>query len=679
MLLGVLSVCTFGLSQTQPTFTYTCRAKAISLVLEDFVKETGIKVKASTVGVRPVVLKVDNMPTRRFLDELARVTYSHWEQQGDWSVLVRPADWANRLNSDSMAMRTKAIEKQLQSNAVSLGRGLDFSDKAVKGYVASAIAERRQHQDNPVGSSQVAIRVGNHRPPSSFLLIEALRRIPAKTYASIGLNECLVFSSLPNRYQRALPYPPSAIAEYLGAQRKLASAVKQLPPSDLYKYYIGNSGYSSPGAKAQAPFSKFLIRIRNQHLSYLTIELFVVSELGEILDQQSVGVSIQPNSPDVAGSELITLSPESMKLVKAVGAVGGSREEYPTANWSGPAMTKEVREIIIDPVKHEPLSFHVSDVLLGVATKSQKQLIAAPPDSTFQYLAALGINGKVRYYPSFLSLVGGSIRVDGDVMSVRASDSIGAEETDRGALAKVMGALNERGFARLSEIIDYASTVRLPAQHIYLGVGEAVISMVSPETIEQIRSATRVSIEAYRSLGVAQLSGGTAINIPSRSWTPKLENLVLTQLLNNAYGIYFQSGTTQIEQQEITEALMRFNFADLQMLVTKHKSDVVYASDEKGNHAFLQGGQLIQSKNRYKSYRMANLEFIMMTPALASQPLNQGGWGYLRDVFITGDKDLSYAELPESLLKQAKQPYQNYIYADYKYFPGNRGKIPPHP
>ncbi|MEQ1821204.1 MAG: hypothetical protein ABL949_01715 [Fimbriimonadaceae bacterium] len=678
-MLGVLSFYVLGLAQTEITFTYTCKAKPIHAVLAEFSKETGIKVKARAVGERPLVLKVDKMHTRRFLDEVAKVVHGKWKQDGEWLVLDRDGDWASRLQILGIEARAKSLERSMAENVRLLSQSTDFSDGSIKSMIASALRSRDYYVANPPEGGSVAIQVGDGKNPCSYFLLEAMKKLSPKELASLGPNEMKVYSSAPNRFQYALPYRPEASGQYLAAREKLATVMKKLPPSDLFTYYVGNS-YSGPGQKAKGKYAKFLLRARNLYQNYIYLDLFVVSESGEVLDQLSMGVTPQPMAHDHGfRPTTVTLSPESWDLVQALrfDYSDPSGSIFPVANWTAPKLSSRAKEILLSPESHEPLSYHVSEVLLAFATNAGKQLIAAPPDNMVPLVASWFPQSKGTAYPSNFNVAGADYEVESDLIEISANGIYGSSEVSRPALGTLMRQMHSQGYANFSDLEEFTEKSGAFGSIQGGGLDASYVGSVNSRLISMLGGITPTAFMAHKGLGVRKMPVGKVTVSPSASWPKELVPAVYRQILRNMGGAYFP-GTTEIDHQEITEVLGKLDTTQLQMKVSRQLIDLAFATDERGNHAFLPAYSVVAMKTKYKTYRMAKGTSDHMIPTIGEAELSP--IGYLQDVQIVGTKELTFDELPKDFIKQAGQSLR--VTNSQQFSPrdsGYRPRIPPSP
>jgi hypothetical protein len=195
--------------------------------------------------------------------------------------------------------------------------------------------------------------------------------------------------------------------------------------------------------------------------------------------------------------------------------------------------------------------------------------------------------------------------------------------------------------------------------------------------MSMMESMTTASLKAHRLLGVSKMPFGKLQVIESASLPRDIVPMVMQQVLRITGGFY-TNGATEIEQQEITEALAKYNSSQLQIKVNRQVTDLAYATDENGNHAFLHPTAVASMKDKYKTYRMAKAAYDYVYPALGSADLS--AFGPLQDVEITGTEDLTYDQLPKAFTSQAGVVVRNSW--GFRFDPQDRGyrpRIPPSP
>ena len=121
----------------------------------------------------------------------------------------------------------------------------------------------------------------------------------------------------------------------------------------------------------------------------LAIEVKVVDRTGKVIGsaRDSFGTEqfqeLQAKMEDRSDPAPVPLSDASQKIGKALAQGGMSPDPAPA----------DLLPLILNPERHDPLSFGTSDALVGLADRIQANLVAAPSDLAFFLTMAFSSNG----------------------------------------------------------------------------------------------------------------------------------------------------------------------------------------------------------------------------------------------------------------------------------------------
>jgi hypothetical protein len=483
---AAFGICGSALAQPPATVTVEARASTVTTFLSKLESSDGIKVSCpANLGNEVIVVKCSSAPADELLSNIAYILNSDWQARDE--CIVRPTDRQKELQEADEREIRSLISAFLESERAFIAKHSD-AEATVNATVASLRQlgiDLRNPPYNPSANFNPKI-VSATRVLLSSLLIE----VGPDVLSQLPYGRTVVYSSSPTRSQRKLELEVQPLLDtYLKSQRTLIESF----PWELYSdeearpwavRLLAEANRASLGIRK---INLFLIRTES-----LICELAVYAPSGEIISVAGVTISLAEPSVDddpfslgaSATAPLSSLSVEFNQLLP-LGRLG--KWQTLMSNFANPS--ELLRKAMSDPAKHDPLSYAVSDALLGLAKELGVDMAACVSDSLNDDMFAVIRDGEIRLL-DFLKLLSKhhQVSLKNGWLLIRPKSPIRAEmaRVPRPALKQfVQKALMEKGIylrnysvfcynARQSAFVSsvaetYATFVALTNGHTSIG------------------------------------------------------------------------------------------------------------------------------------------------------------------------------------------------------------------
>ena len=702
-----------GWSQDQApvtTVTYRTGAAPLRTVVADLAKLTHLKLSVSTLRDQPVVLAVKDIPVKALFARLATMTDAVWEKDGDTYVLSRDKGRereAEGVEAEDRAVRFgPAIETYIKTHAADA----DWSEKAIADRIQKdkEAAERLQTQ---VQGNDGAVQVisSSDVTPGGSVLLEALRKLPVRVLASLKPGQRVVFATVPNVMQKALPYNASnSIADFVTAYNRLAAA-SQKEAAD--RPTTGNVQTQLNGVTQPTDgVAKMILAIsRPAKDQGISLDAFLVDRRGNILDNPHIWLTPEmPKAPEVpAGIDgkvkwtdatralLRALRPSQAQSGNSISfniRLGGDMSASLGADSPHSLLDADMTKLFADPVANEPLSYFVTETLFALADQTGESVMAMVPDSMFGDMAMklngseIGLKTLWTQAPAF------GIAIDHDADGYLVHPRLFAEadrcRINRPELARLTQGIAKKDYANLDEISRYS--LAAPAIWDDSNLDGTWLRALSPATLDQYdQGPTHLTyLRLYGTLTPAQRaadSNRARINFLQLS---NQQKALIEQIAYAATGpMMIGNGTmmmvssspatpggrqprqTQIAMREPTEALPNglppMGMPDL----VRKWEDGVFSRGADGHGTFFSAGDIglrmginpgslppgMKYETSFERMLLAELTDITMTLTFARTPKSET----LRDANLkAGSSTYTMATLPKGMLDRIDRARQ---------------------
>jgi len=247
------------------TVSLTIPAAPVNAVLKQLSQITGKRYEArGDVGDEIVCVRVTNVNPDDLRAKLAEVTGGEWRPAQDSQVLVSSPAFEKRERDEAAATDRAGIQKSLQELSAQFNRNPTFNKKAAQEVINRINVDVQAYQkitNDPPSVAEMANR--QNGTPAQRLLIRLLQAIPLDDITGFPDGAKVVYSSQPNRMQRAFPSSSgSLISQFVGEEKSWESTARTtklssggtidipLFPETFKINLIFNNWEGGPGASA---------------------------------------------------------------------------------------------------------------------------------------------------------------------------------------------------------------------------------------------------------------------------------------------------------------------------------------------------------------------------------------------------------------------------------------------
>lgn len=438
-----------------PAITYTSKAAPLARILEEVAAKTGETYRLAPALHDEIVLaRLREVTPEVFRARLAAALSARWDREGTaWVLVPNPS-----------ARQQELVEER------------------------NALIERLRHQ-----IANLAQESGPGDPdPWDQAGLAFLRAVGPEVLADIPRGARVVFATSPNRMQRPLPsavlnFVPDIVRKHNeGVDRDALENRPREQEEIEFMNMMRRMGLMPPDLRRiETPPAKMVVVVSNS-VEWWSRSLFVKGYLfdaeGRLLaytdDMGSLGLDSwldamneeeeQEVEPDPTPKIQVSETAAAYELLLTESFMREDHEEVPA----------EILALGARPDLHEPLSFGVSEMILGVAEHHGWNVIASVPD---RLLVDLIVNHiTVRECLADLDYERMAIDTDGDWWLLRsktaASDRL--RRTNRAVLAEFITQARNQGTVTLEVLAQFALAV--PAFDVDEFAFDGLLSQVAP-------------------------------------------------------------------------------------------------------------------------------------------------------------------------------------------------------
>lgn len=358
------------------------RTVAIPLyrALDEISKQAGVKLTVSDeLADEPIILVLSSPTTKEVMDHVAAAVGASWKDKGKGEFyLERTAEMEEKLENEIERLRTTRLQQGIDLCVASAKLGeVDSADASAR-YAKSLAGAIKLFETDPDKYESVAAL--EPQTPANRALASFLKLIPAEALAPFELGDQVCYSTQPNSLQREIPGDTEAIvAQLTKEQNEFADAFAKEHPASLKDQARAVEHWVS---RVNAPIAKVVLSfVFYQDLPGVT--MIAIDASGKALLMGTTSLIAEPWSKYFArqgallasakNEEQIELSPESQVVRRA-------KDKAMESQLNPPPLRPEASSLMLDPVRHDPLSFQISDGFFALAEKKEANVVAYVPD-----------------------------------------------------------------------------------------------------------------------------------------------------------------------------------------------------------------------------------------------------------------------------------------------------------
>lgn len=442
-------------------------AKAIA----DIAKQTKIDIVViAPLDKEPIIVNLKDVPLKDAMDKIADVLDGKWVQQGKAFTLQRPDEMQQKLLDDRTAdkgAKIAAAQKKIldQSPLKPLDEAAlrDLISKLtvdVTAFTSVGDESRAKMIAKRQEIMKYETQVGSQR-----LCREVLAILDPQQLATDPYPENIVLSNDPKPLERKLEISDNdlrQIAEEQNLWFKLTKDIENdasamfLDGSELERAIDPNDLRIIASVQVDdGSFNMSVTLVNSKNELYLTAQDYLNATDPSLTGQvpaPPTKEATKPNPYAKYGFAPIPLSAEAQEMRVLIGALEKRRTGAVVR-----AAKKEMQDLLMDSLNHDPLSWAPSEVILGIADQKHWNVVARLTDRD---IIAAGSETLTKSDPAnflFLRENSTNIAIKDGWLTIAPKDILDMERTrtDRATLARYARAIQQTGYSTIDAEADF--------------------------------------------------------------------------------------------------------------------------------------------------------------------------------------------------------------------------------
>ncbi len=397
ILLSLLATVSISAQDMNKIVSAEVRAASAPAAIAELSKQVGYPLEAMPATKDDIlIIKVTDVPLNILLQKIASATNTEWEQTANGMRLIRTDPIRRKEANEEYAKLVGQIQASLDKTHKTTAEEGEFTDRNAQ-LTADRLVnmQERQQSGQMVTDWQEQQRL-TLEGPAYRLMRKVSVLLDAKTIAAVPEGRNVVYSNMPNRMQHQLPGNIQPLVQtYIKEQAIWAKAVKAARDrrGGQQNWYFENM--SDPSNRK---IGKVLLSLnRSRQSRGVQLRLIVSDEKGRLIgsanhvlgwDWEAYTTQAQQAAKTSASKEEdIRFSRTSQLIQEAFVALRTASERNAQTNVSA---NPEVREILINPDKFEPLSIIATDCVFETARIKNVDIVCSAPDMIFYTGAVMG-------------------------------------------------------------------------------------------------------------------------------------------------------------------------------------------------------------------------------------------------------------------------------------------------
>jgi hypothetical protein len=486
-----------GAQDLSQAVTYESNAASAKKVIAELSALSKVPMEAAPLTANEVlVIHVKDVPLTTVMKKIAEVTSGDWEKDGELWRLI-PSNGRRSLQASAEHyMRVNAIQKGL--------------DRLMKPPAKSKTPV--EDDGIPMAAADMPLMGGRSGAGAKAIItILSQGRITANTLAGIPEGGRMVFSSHPTRMQTAINFNLGPLVLNLVEQHNknveaMREAEANRPPKtkeeEQMEAWAKSFGFDRKPELIKGNASKLLlVASRTPMMEGINLQLKLFDDQGYVATTGNQMIMVGEGmfggftemmpgatkpAPAPAGDKPIKFSARTQSMIDFFKTMSN-----PMMVSKADSMNKELREVLLRPDLHEPLSFIHGEAVLAVAKEKNLQLVASLPDEMMSFFGMMveGVMGGSGYtINAYLKRLENGEQTkaenkDGWLTIVPTKPAENRRiRADRVALANFINMAQEKGVPSLDDYAAYAlksePPMESPGSMMYL-------MLFAPNTIQQ--------------------------------------------------------------------------------------------------------------------------------------------------------------------------------------------------
>ncbi len=466
---------------TTATVDYETVAKPLSAVLEDLSKQTGVEMRASK-GLEgdKLVIRVDDAELPKLREKMAEAVAGKWSEKDGVFILQR----------DDSEVRDRE-RKQLNTRI---------------GYFTERVEELLAAKPDPASEGEWAV-VAKIASANDNFLGEVLSRVDMERLAQLQFWERITYSDTPTSMQEPVPNLRRVLDDHLANHnaraKEFAIDAPEVPVGSQLDRMLAIATHEWSG-----PLRVVVDAMRGT--DFVTIDCSVFDADGVRVDHLATVLSgrrlfrMPEGLPDFNPSDVVPITPTSREVARVF--TNGGVQKMIDGSFE---MTADTFARLARPTQFDPLTFHLSEMIIGLGAGLEMQIVAAVDDRMVGHLQSENITlGSVATYVFYSERMWNAL--DGGWITIgRASGP--HVDMDRQVVERLIAKSQKRTLA-LDEMAEFAAN----APRTYEGLSKLYAWVFFKDSM--VNPGLWTALEVYRSLSTSErlkLRAGESISFGS--------------------------------------------------------------------------------------------------------------------------------------------------------------------
>jgi hypothetical protein len=494
---------------------YTTVAVPIRTALADISKQSNVSLDVEGyLQNEPVILRVNDATVGDTMKHIAAAMNAEWRPVKGGFELYRSQELTDKLQKSALDTRANVIRECIEKKLAEQSKLPPFTPSSARSIATSwarlAIAGLRQstEEDNNLRA------ILDPQMPDRRAIWRVLSAVDPHLLARVQTDSQITFSTRPSAAQVQLPESIlEAASTWQEDHNLLANEIDTALGGAAVHDWVNDEG-DVFASMPQQPSRLDLSVLKYGSIHTLSITLMAFDQQGSplvaISAQLSLSSSEAVSAPQKAYADdlkkgapgdPIALSPMSQQLTD---------HEKDITRRGSKEISKELRDCLLHPEQHEPLSMVVSDALLDDAQLENRNLVANVDDSLAGSLLFAASQGNLKT-GVLRDIIRGSVAAnDGAIaepdawMEISSTDpeSMMARRIDRSVLGDYLRAREDKGYVSIADAGHLASAVKI---HSVPAVASLQMFLLWPSSEMPFGYDTIDLLKLYDSLDPQQL------------------------------------------------------------------------------------------------------------------------------------------------------------------------------
>ena len=447
----LLPLCTLGRAQDLAApVTYKTVAVPASRAVQDLTGLSHVQLEVEApLDVQPIIVRLEKVPLQEAMDRIAKVLRGQWAKRKDTWVLSRSVDQQEAILKLARDKRAEQFKAQV-ANRMAGRPSVEFTEEEIN----KALHLPSNQHGNEV-EMQAGSMLGN--TGSARLTDVALNAIDLTDVVADPFATRIVFSSSPRPLQRPLNLSSEQVASIYREQNLWTAVGKKVDAESP----LGDKSFGRHMIDPSDARIVVALQISEDGSSRISTSIVNSQDEQYVSAYEDVEEGYGTDDPDPSirkPFQALALKPVT------VSAVSREMRSLLTARYNdGETSTRpadaELRQLLLNPTKHDPLSFAPSEMLLGIGEEKAWNVVATLSDELA--FATGGEDAGGSDPASFLAQVSleSEVNTAGGWLTVRPLQPlfVEARRTNREALEAYVQSVQGAGYSALINEAQFAA------------------------------------------------------------------------------------------------------------------------------------------------------------------------------------------------------------------------------